>query len=58
MNRHLPMVRAQVLDAMRTPIETRWTDNSMPVLDWQKYDKPAVFRRLSIHIKRKRMERK
>lgn len=58
MNRHLPMIRARVLDALREPIETRWTDNSMPVLDWEKYEKPAVFRRLDIYVKRNRMERR
>lgn len=57
MKRHLPMIRSKVLDALREPIETRWTDNSMPVLDWEKYEKPAVFRRLSIYVKRKRIER-
>lgn len=56
--RHLQMIRVEVLDVMRTPIETRWTDNSMPVLDLAKYDKPAVFRRLSIYIRRKKLERK
>lgn len=58
MSRHLPMIRARVLDALREPIETRWSDNSMPVLDWSKYEKPAVFRRLSIYVKRNRMERR
>lgn len=58
MNRHLPMIRAQVLDAMRSPVETRCADNSMPWQNWAKYDRPAVFRKLSIYVKRKKLERK
>lgn len=54
----LAMLPRRAFDALASPIETRWTDNSMPVLDWAKYDKPAVFRRLSIHVKRKKLERR
>lgn len=48
----------RILDAIASPVETRCTDNSMPMHDWAKYDRPAVFRKLSIDIKRKKLERK
>lgn len=58
MNRHLPMIRARVLDALRTPVETRCTDNSMPWQNWAKYDKPSRWRRLTIYVRRKKLDRR
>lgn len=57
MKRHLPMIPARVLDALRNPIETLWSDNSMPIVHYWRYDEPSWMRKANIAIRRMKLER-
>lgn len=54
----LAMIPSRAFDALAGPVETRCTDNSMPWQNWAKYDKPARWRRLTIYVRRKKLDRR